>query len=336
MKEKERSLIENKEKIMLVIGLLITTLILYPFLQRGYYISKYSGTVLTDNWWNALNWIRENTPECAVVATYWDPGHFITGIAERPVVFDGASQNSLRTITLEGNLTRDDIEKIVGISNFRIRRFTENGKSYVNVTTARIQDIGTTLLTSDEEQAIKILRRYLVPNCNNTMYYIASEDLLWKSQWWTYFSTWDSKKKTGTKYFYLPAQYAGKKNFGNSTFRLYLFPRNPYQFSRVEVFLVEEKEKELNAFLQVQNEIRTIRKLIYFEDNMLKEKIYEKYDIDVTVFLYPDKGSVIFMSKELENSLFTRMFLLNGAGLSRFEFIRNFGGEVKIFKVKFD
>ncbi|MEM5868625.1 MAG: STT3 domain-containing protein [Candidatus Aenigmatarchaeota archaeon] len=329
MSKNKNSLIENKEKIAMLFGLVITILILYPFLQRSYYISKYSGTVLTDNWWNALNWIRENTPECAVIATYWDPGHFITGIAERPVVFDGASQNSLRTITLEGNMSREEIEKIIGISNFRIRRFEKDGKYYVNVTTARIQDIATTLLTSDEEQAIKILRRYLIPECNNTMYYIASEDLLWKSQWWTYFSTWDPKTKKGTKYFYIPAQYAGKKSLGNSTY--YLYP-----ISRVEVLVIKEEGKELDAFLQVQNEMKIIRKFIYFESNFIKEKSYENYEIDGTLFLFPDKSNVIFMNKELENSLFTRMFLLNGAGLKRFELVRNFGGEVKIFKVIFD
>lgn len=328
--EKYKNVIsDKKKKITILSSLFLTILVLYPFFQRSYLISKYSGTVLTDNWWNALNWIKENTPECAVIATYWDPGHFITGIAERPVVFDGASQNSLRTITLEGNLTREEIEKIVGISNFKIKRFIKDGKSYINVTTARIQDIGTTLFTSDEEQAVKILRRYLIPNCNNTMYYIASEDLLWKSQWWTYFSTWNPKSNKGDKYFYIPAQYAGKKNIENST--VYFYP-----ISRTQIFVIVEKENELDYFLHEQNEKKIIKKLIYFDENFLKEKIYSNYEIDGTLFLSPDKNLVIFMSKELENSLFTRMFLLNGAGLKRFEFVRNFGGEVKLFKVIFD
>lgn len=329
MNEKENKFKEEKNKILILISVVITILILYPFLQRSYYISKYSGTVLTDNWWNALNWLKENTPNCAVIATYWDPGHFITGIAERPVVFDGASQNSLRTITLEGNLSREEIEDIIGISNFRIRRFEKDGKKYVNVTTARIQDIATTLLTSDEEQAIKILKRYLIPNCNNTMYYIASEDLLWKSQWWSYFSTWDPKTKKGTKYFYIPILNKGKKTLNNITY--YIYP-----ISRIEAIIVEEKGEDLNVFLQTQNEKKIIRKFIYFEDNLIKEKNYEKYEIDGALFLFSDKSIAIFMNKELEDSLFTRMFLFNGIGLKRFEFVKNFGGEVKIFKVIFD
>ena len=330
-KLKEESIFtkENKQKISLILGLLVTLVVLYPFLQRSYYISKYSGTVLTDNWWIALNWIKENTPSCAVIATYWDPGHFITGIAKRPVVFDGASQNSLRTITLEGNLTRDEIEKIIGISNFRIRRFTKDGKNYVNVTTARIQDIATTLFTSDEEQAIKILKRYLIPECNNTMYYIASEDLLWKSQWWTYFSTWDPKTKKGNKYFYFPAQFAGSRKINESKY--YIYP-----LSRLEAIIIIEKDNDFELRFQVENEIKTIRRFWYFSNNTFKEKIYENYDYDATVFLSQDKSLAIYIPKELQDSLFTRMFLLNGAGLKRFEFVRNFGGEVKLFKVIFD
>jgi len=328
MKE-EKSLRIKEDKVIFIIVLFFSVLILGIFLYQSYIISKYSKTVLSNNWWDALNWIKENTPKCAVIATYWDPGHFITGIAERPVVFDGASQNSLRTITIEGNLTDEEIKNIIGIENFKIKRFTKDGKEYVNVTTARIQDIGTTLFTSDEKQAIKILKRYLIPDCNNTMYYIASEDLLGKSQWWTYFATWSPKTKTGTKYFYIPIYFAGTTKIENKTF--YVYP-----VSRYEVFLVYEKENELEAFLQINENVARIKKIFYFDQNSIKEKIYEKYEIDAGVWISPDKKFIIYINKELLDSLFTRMFLLNGAGLKHFEFVKNFGGEVKLFKVNFE
>jgi dolichyl-diphosphooligosaccharide--protein glycosyltransferase len=328
MKEKNIST-RDKKNIFFILALFLTITILGSFLYRSYLISIYSGTVLSDNWWIALNWIKNNTPECAVIATYWDPGHFITGIAERPVVFDGASQNSLRTLTLEGNFTEEEIKNIIGIENFKIKRFTRDGKQYINVTTARIQDIATTLFTDDEEQAIKILKRYLIPNCNNTMYYIASEDLLGKSQWWTYFSTWSPKTKTGSKYFYIPIYFAGTTKIENKTF--YLYP-----LSRQEIFLIYEKENELEAFLQINENITRIKKIIYFDQNSIKEKTYEKYEIDGAIWISPDKKFIIYIQKEIVDSLFTRMFLLNGAGLKHFEFVKNFGGEVKLFKVKFE
>src|SRR3989344_2965647 len=137
----------------------------YYFFSPGLYIAKNQGTVLSDNWFQALNWMNNNTPECAVVATYWDPGHFITGIARRGVVFDGASQGSTRTVIIDG----------------------------VNVTTSRIQDIATTLYTDNETLAMNILKKDR-RSCGE-MYYIASNDLIGKSVWWSYFATWDPVNK---------------------------------------------------------------------------------------------------------------------------------------------
>ena len=61
----------EKRKIALVAFLAV--IILYSnalYYRPASDIAKYSGTVLTDNWWTALNWIRNNTVECSVVATY--------------------------------------------------------------------------------------------------------------------------------------------------------------------------------------------------------------------------------------------------------------------------
>ncbi|MBI3190912.1 hypothetical protein HYZ41_04395, partial [archaeon] len=81
----------NNEFLTFIIMIIIFLLFVNSYYLESLKISECAGTVLSDNWWQALNWIKNNTKECAVVATYWDPGHFITGIARRPVVFDGAS-----------------------------------------------------------------------------------------------------------------------------------------------------------------------------------------------------------------------------------------------------
>jgi len=97
----------NHELMTFIVLLIIFLLFVNIYYMESLKISECAGTVLSNNWWEALNWIKNNTKECAVVATYWDPGHFITGIARRPVVFDGASQGS--TITLPTNDTRNGI-----------------------------------------------------------------------------------------------------------------------------------------------------------------------------------------------------------------------------------
>ena len=68
------------------------------YFQPANALSQGAGTILSPGWFDALTWIEQNTAPCAVVATYWDPGHFITAIAQRAVVFDGASQGAQRTV----------------------------------------------------------------------------------------------------------------------------------------------------------------------------------------------------------------------------------------------
>jgi len=94
--------LETRNSILIIV-LFFTFSITYMFyLAPSIILAKGQGTVLSNNWFEALNWIKDNTKECAVVATYWDPGHFITGIAERSVVFDGASQGSTIFVPSDG------------------------------------------------------------------------------------------------------------------------------------------------------------------------------------------------------------------------------------------
>ncbi len=264
---------------------------------QSYIISVSQGTVLSNNWWVALNWIKNNTPECSVIATYWDPGHFITGIANRQVVFDGATQNSLRIINMNGT---------------RIVR-------------SRIQDIATVLYTDNETEAVEILRNYRNGTC--PMYFIASRDLIFKSQWWTYFSTWSPKTHTGTKYVYYPAS---------------LFDRRPlisgkgmeYDYSLGnQVLRVILTNETIRAFIDNGVSQMPVGKIYYFSDSGI-------YVIgnssDIALFFYAGSPSAILVPKELENSLFTRMFFFNGYGLERFRFVDDWGGEVKLFEVVFD
>ena len=320
----------TKKRFGIAVMLIITFYVLYVPFSTSYRIVKYSGPVLSDNWWQGLNWIKNNTEECSVIATYWDPGHFITGIAERPVVFDGASQNSLRTITVEGNLTDDEIIDLIGIEKFQSEKFEINGTIYTNITTARIQDIATVLLTDNETQAVKILKRYLMPNCGE-MYFIASADLIGKSQWWSYFSTWSPETHSGTKYIYYPLSLSQTKPIISENAIAYIYP-----MSRDRAFVIYDKNDTLILYFQQGNNLGKVSKFFYFKNHTGYLETTPDAELDGMVWLDPGKQWLIFVPKELENSLFTRMFLFNGQGLEHFELVKNFGGEVKLFKVKFE
>lgn len=294
----------EKMRIVANLAIFLAVTIAYSFYYTpSVAIAKGQGPILSDNWFNMLTWLHDNTPNCTVVATYWDPGHFITGIARRPVVFDGASQGALRTVEINGT----------------------------RVVTSRIQDIATTLLTSDEDKALDILKKYRNPNCND-MYYIASQDLLSKSVWWSYFSTWDSSRQgeKGDKYSYAIIQRAQSRPMLDQNAIAHVYP-----IGQQQAFVIFEKENDTQAFIQQGSQLGEIERLFYFTKDGGALKIAKNPQINGMVWLSPDKQAIIFAPPQLENSLFTRMYLFNGLGLNNFELAGNWGGEVKLFKVKF-
>ena len=43
------------------------------------------------DWLDTMQWLKENTPKDAVVASWWDYGYFITTLGERKTLADNAT-----------------------------------------------------------------------------------------------------------------------------------------------------------------------------------------------------------------------------------------------------
>jgi len=52
--------------------------------------------VATDDWHSAMEWLKKNTPEDAVVASWWDYGYWITTLSERTSLADNATLSTKR------------------------------------------------------------------------------------------------------------------------------------------------------------------------------------------------------------------------------------------------
>tara|TARA_B100000029_G_scaffold274603_1_gene269394 strand:- start:340 stop:1686 length:1347 start_codon:yes stop_codon:yes gene_type:complete len=48
-------------------------------------------TFESDDWFKAMDWIKENTPENSVIASWWDYGYWITTLSDRGTVIDNAT-----------------------------------------------------------------------------------------------------------------------------------------------------------------------------------------------------------------------------------------------------
>ncbi len=289
-------------------------------------IEKGSGPILNDNWFNALTWIRENTDECATIATYWDPGHFIRAIAKRTVIFDGGSQNAL--LVVPANVTESRLDIIPYESGIhRIIKY-ENGERI----TARIQDAAISMLTPDESLALDILEYYKKPGCNE-MYFLATSDLIGKSAWWTYFSTWSPEKEgdKGSRYLYSMIGLTQARPMPAQNSIAYV-----YAFGQSQAIVIYDTNGTMVPYLQQGNQFVKISKIFYFTNNGAVMRQTPEAEVNSLIWMDPSKQLIVMIQPELENAIFTKMFFFNGAGLERFELVNSWGGEVKLFKIKFD
>ncbi|MDP3065395.1 MAG: STT3 domain-containing protein, partial [Methanobacteriaceae archaeon] len=94
-----REYLEDQIKVpsyrVIVMALLVAVVVFTP-ITKDYAASNSVIPGTDDSMVNSLTWIRENTPNNTVIISWWDFGHLFTAIGNRPVTFDGGSQNTPR------------------------------------------------------------------------------------------------------------------------------------------------------------------------------------------------------------------------------------------------
>jgi hypothetical protein len=109
-----------------------------------------------------------------------------------------------------------------------------------------------------------------------------------------------------------------------------------YAMTESQSFVIYDINGTLKPYLQTGNQFLNVEKLFYYNsDGTVTLTTNNDAEVKGMVWLDQSRRIVVFISPELENSLFTRMFFFNGYGLEHFQYIGQWGGEVKLYKVKF-
>lgn len=295
------------------------------------------GYGLDPGWKEALDWIKANSDNSTIVATWWDPGHIIAGYTGNKVVADGAHC--------------PDSECVTGGINMRI------------------QDMAYVLTTSNETEATSLLKKYmqLTPDeCNKVksaygdriydnvlhqdpcapltkMYFIASNDLIGKYYWPRYFSScirkfgvqnakscysipnsWFQKNAQGTNY--LQLSYSSRDNAGN------LIYGNG-------VITLAQKNNQIVPILNIPDQgisNAIIQNIVVFNNDQALSFSYSNVTniIPGTLFVDPSFQAVIYMDPDTSQSLFTKMFFYYGQGLEKFKPVFT-NSIIRIYEVEF-
>ena len=131
-----------------------------------------SPTFVTNDWKDAMQWLKQNTPKDAVVASWWDYGYYITTLGERKTLADNAT------------LMDWQIRKIASML------FSNTDNAWKILSSSYLEDVSPYYITlpfNPEERKIDVFKRW--QNTPHTQELIDPEKLSQYSTLYDYFES---------------------------------------------------------------------------------------------------------------------------------------------------
>ena len=352
------------KKHILIIALVIA--LITPSVVGAYQTSANVVPGTSDPMWNAMQWVDQTQPEDTVITSWWDFGYLFEVAADRQVTFDGGSQTGERAFWLGQAMTTDDLELSAGIFRMLNTKGTLADEYLINVTgePGKATDILIDILprTADDAQKVvqskygltadqaKQLMEYSHPKNPRPTIFVASSDMLTKAGWWTYFGAWDFDNQTSENYnYHIPYTSVNVKPGHSEKVQLLedqgmtvnaVIERgsgNNTTTGQVESVYTENGEPiKVNG--SDYNPLKASRLIVIENGYLMKnESIKGADDGNYTLFIMgqDDGYTPILIDKHLENSMFTKLYLMGGSGQNIFEPVHAENG-VMLFNVNFN
>ncbi|MGZ4857598.1 MAG: STT3 domain-containing protein [Methanobacteriaceae archaeon] len=307
--------------------IMLVVLISYGPVSVAYATSNSIVPGTDDSMVNSLVWIKNNTSNNTVITSWWDFGHLFAVKADRPVTFDGGSQNNARAywvgkalFTNNENLSAGILQMLASSGDqgpLTLENYTKDtGKSVeildkiLIVDKNAAQNIMTNQYGLTQEQAQNVLK-YTHPDNSTPDIFITSLDMASKAGWWSYFGGWNFTTKTGKNFIYSVAS-------ANST----TINNNTVLIQGQNGVVVQINSSNVTAGLLVNStQIAQPHRLIIVDSG--KKTLDKVVDNQSTfsIILTKDSNGIlaVALNRELEDSMFTRLFFLQGEGLTHFK-----------------
>ena len=352
------------KKYVLIIAIVIA--LISPSICGAYMTSDTVVPGTSDPMYNSMKWIDETQPDNTVITSWWDFGYLFEIAADRQVTFDGGSQTGERAYWLGQAMTTDNLELSAGI----FRMLDSSGDKAVATLTEITGDTGksTDILldilpktASDAQSTLtskyhltaaqaKEVVGYTHPNNPRPVIFVASSDMLQKAGWWSYFGAWDFENQNSTNYnYYVPTSqvevqpgHTGKLDLLNDQGMTVNAVIERGNGNNSTTAYTESVYTDTGEPIKVNNtEYNPLKasNLILIEDGYIvkNESIKGASDGNFTLFIMGENNQYtpILMSNELTDSMFTKLYLLGGAGQNIFEPVHAESG-VMLFNVNFN
>jgi dolichyl-diphosphooligosaccharide--protein glycosyltransferase len=344
--------------------------------------------IMNDAWWNVLTAIKDDSKPDAIINSWWDFGHHFKYVADRPVTFDGASQNTPMAHWIGRVLSTSNETEAVGI----LRMLDCGSNNAFEIVNKQFNDpvksvkLIYNVIGVDRKAALAILARNNVNEQEQVLqnthcdppenYFIASDDMIGKSGVWSHFGFWNFEraklwitlknqdKDTATQYMmkewgytqeqadnaYFEVQGIGDEGTANSWISAWLGILGQASDCGVSNGLISCGNgvnyviANRTATINAQGGQGVPQKVVIMDDTgKFIEYPHNGSNVGVSVLLYPTGGASyksVLASQELINSMFVRMYFMEGHGLKYFKELTRqpflTGGETIVYKVDWD
>jgi len=245
------------------------------YYQTGKAASEQTGPSLGPNWFDFFYWARDETPKDAIFASWWDPGHAMTAVGERPSVADG-SQNFMH-----------------------------------------VHDLALAFTTTNESLAVERLKKY------NVTYFYTSSDLINKYGAISFLASGRGEN-------YPMLRLSEVKNTASGDVLI-------YPFSQQSSILVNLNDEGIRATFRQGYQSQAIDRVFYFTNGTgyVSDTMNEEA-LDAMLYLDGSYQQAFFLPVHLEKNILTQLHFFYGQNLNQFELVKNFGNEIRVFKVKYE
>lgn len=290
---------------------------------------------------DAMLWVRDNTPEDAVVINFWDFGYMYQYVAERRTVSDGGTYNGAFTYWLGTMMATDDIKLSAGIarmlqnSGLDAVEYAESisgSKSQASAMLKQLlviptKDARELLLSTygySSEQADKLLA-YTHPASMPEMYFVTNYHLFRLSATLDYYKSWDFTGNTKANGITLLGQNSVEKPVDDEIVTVELWNKTGMKGWKV---MLEASNGEVKAVLRSPEGILSeFPRVVYVKDSeRVRDEVVTKPEeghllvSGEAVLLIEENGllSVVVCEESLIDSALFRLYLFDGRDQTSF------------------
>ena len=316
---------------------MIIILAIFPALYGAYRSSMDSSPIVNREFAKTVTAVRDYSPEDTLIAGWWDYGYFYEIKGERPTLFDGETQNSIRIYWISRALATDNecysrniIRMLAGEGDKATNRMFEiYGESYETL------DLMNELLMADratakekliekgltEEEAGR-LAEYFFPESDVPVTYIVTEDMARIATWYNAFGYHNGDYESAIEDYYVLADNINyiPEEQGNG----WIMNKGNNKYSFFINGTADGYNTTMVQYVNNEEQPVAVEKIYEIDGQDIREYELEKSADDQTGFsvvIYKDGNNkyLSVMTTRLLNSVFGRMYYLNGQDMQYYK-----------------